>query len=97
MHDFSPFYTPITPGLFGLVLPLIFIVALFTIVLKGYALWYAARSGQKYWFVALLVINTMGLLELAYLLFFRPSAPYKHVVDNAKKGSTPVEPSSPSA
>lgn len=95
MHDFSPFYTPITPGLFGLIFPFVLIVALFTIVLKGYALWYAARAGQKYWFVALLFINTVGILEIIYLLFFRPSAPYKHVVDNATKNSTPVDSSPP--
>ena len=37
---------------------------------KGMALWKSARSGEKYWFIALVVINTMGLLEIAYLFLF---------------------------
>ncbi len=39
------------------------------IALKGYALWHAAKRDEKAWFIALLVINTMGILELAYLAF----------------------------
>ncbi len=45
------------------------VVALLVIALKGYSLWYSARRGEKWWFVALLVINTMGILELVYLFF----------------------------
>ena len=53
-------------------IPIILVVALWTIVLKGYALWAAARGGQKRWFIALLVINTIGILEIVYLIWFRP-------------------------
>jgi len=38
---------------------------------KGWALWRAARNEQKIWFGALLVVNTVGLLEIVYLLFFQ--------------------------
>ena len=57
-------------GLFailGSVLMLVLVVAL--IALKGYALWYAAKRDERWWFVIMLVINTAGLLELAYLIF----------------------------
>jgi Family of unknown function (DUF5652) len=37
---------------------------------KALALWKAARRGQYGWFVALLLINTLGLLELLYLFVF---------------------------
>ncbi len=37
---------------------------------KGIALWKSARSGEKYWFVGLLIINTLGLLEILYIFFF---------------------------
>jgi len=37
------------------------------LVLKGLALWKAAHREEKGWFIALLVINTLGLLELYYL------------------------------
>lgn len=36
---------------------------------KGYALWTAAERREKWWFVALLVINTLAILEIAYLFF----------------------------
>lgn len=34
---------------------------------KGWALWLSARRGEKWWFVALLVINTAGILEILYI------------------------------
>ena len=45
------------------------VIALIIIVLKGYALWHAARRDEKWWFIVLLVINTLGILELIYLIF----------------------------
>lgn len=39
------------------------------IALKGYALWHAAKRDEKGWFVALLILNTFGVLELIYLYF----------------------------
>lgn len=72
MPDFSPLYSPFTPQFAVIFIPLIFAVVLWTVVLKGYALWVAARGGQKKWFVALLVVNTFGILEIVYLIWFRP-------------------------
>ena len=72
MHYFSPFYSPFGPGLMIALLPFLLIVALWTVLLKGFALWYAARGNQKWWFIALLVINTLGVLEIIYLIWFRP-------------------------
>lgn len=40
------------------------------LVWKGLALWTAARSGSKPWFVALLIINTLGILEILYIFWF---------------------------
>lgn len=45
---------------------------LWSLVWKGFALWRAARADQLAWYVALLAVNTAGLLEIAYLLFFAP-------------------------
>ncbi len=67
-------------------IPLILVVALWSIVLKGYSLWYAARNGQKGWFIALLVINTIGILEIVYLVWFRQ-----------KKSSTETTPANESS
>jgi len=70
-HGFSPFAGSLAPGLAFAFLPLIIVVALWTIVLKGFALWFSARAGQRNWFIALLVLNTLGILELIYLILFR--------------------------
>ncbi len=51
--------------------PLIILLVIIDVVLKLIASWHAARSGDKVWFVVLLIINTAGLLPLIYLLFFR--------------------------
>lgn len=45
---------------------------IWSLIWKGLALWRAARAEQLAWFVVLLVVNTAGLLEIAYLLFFAP-------------------------
>ncbi len=73
MHGLPPFYSPSAESALLAWLPVIAIVVLWTLAIKGYALWQAARHGQKEWFVALLVINTLGILELVYLGWFRPT------------------------
>lgn len=58
-------------GTFGLIaLPILAVLMLLVVALKGYALWLAARRGEKWWFIALLVVNTMGILELVYIFAF---------------------------
>ena len=42
-------------------------VALWSLIWKGIALWYAARRGEKGWFVWLLILNTLGILEIIYI------------------------------
>ncbi|MBI5221096.1 MAG: hypothetical protein HY978_04680 [Candidatus Liptonbacteria bacterium] len=37
---------------------------------KGVAIWKAIRRQHKIWFLALLVINTLGILEILYLFVF---------------------------
>ena len=40
---------------------------IWTLSWKGLALWRSATLRQKGWFVAMLVINTLGILEIIYL------------------------------
>jgi hypothetical protein len=40
---------------------------IWSVVWKGLALWYAARAGQKTWYVVLLILNTVGILEIIYI------------------------------
>lgn len=74
-----------------ILVPVILVVVLWTVVLKGYSLWNAARAGQKWWFIALLVINTLGILEIIYLLWYRP----KSSATSPSNEAAPVHTSSP--
>ena len=51
---------------------------------KGLALWNSARNTQKYWFVALLVLNTAGILEILYLFLFRTDRKKKDILGRKK-------------
>jgi hypothetical protein len=54
---------------FGALGIIVALALLLVLALKGYALWHAAKRDEKGWFVALLVLNTFGILELVYLAF----------------------------
>ena len=43
------------------------VLAIWTIPWKGYALWLSAKSGQKKWFIVMLILNTVGILEIFYI------------------------------
>ena len=45
-------------------------LAVWTLPWKGYALWTSARRGEKWWFVALLLVNSLAILEIVYIFFF---------------------------
>lgn len=45
---------------------LIMVLVLWSVIWKGLALWRAARRGEKVWYVVLLILNTMGILEIIY-------------------------------
>ena len=50
-------------------------LVIWSLVWKGMALWRAARRVEKGWFVALLIVNTIGILEILYLyVFSKPRA-----------------------
>lgn len=60
-------------GIQGMIAGMIGIIFLGVIVilLKGFALYKAARLQEKVWFWVLLVVNTAGILELVYLYMRR--------------------------
>lgn len=64
----------------GLPIWFLALVILWSLVWKGLALWKSARKNSPVWFVIILVINTMGLLEILYLFVFS-----KIKLDNKKK------------
>lgn len=48
----------------------IIILATWSLIWKGFALWQASRNYQRAWFIVLLAVNTVGILEILYLFYF---------------------------
>jgi hypothetical protein len=44
---------------------------------RGKALWKASKNNQLYWFIALLIVNSIGILPLIYLAFFQKKSKNK--------------------
>ncbi|MEX2012502.1 MAG: DUF5652 family protein [Patescibacteria group bacterium] len=57
-------------GGFTLLLPFILIMAFWEIAWKGWAMWKAAENKDTGWFVALLLLNTFGILPILYIYVF---------------------------
>lgn len=49
-------------------------IIVWTFVWKGLALWRASHEESRWWFIILLVVNTLGILEILYLFFFSKRA-----------------------
>lgn len=46
-----------------------YFLIIWSLIIKGIALYHAARHEEKIWFIGLLFINTLGILEIIYLFF----------------------------
>ncbi|MDP3052983.1 MAG: DUF5652 family protein [bacterium] len=46
------------------------LIILWTLPWKGIALWKSARDSQRWWFVAVLLVNTFAILEILYIFVF---------------------------
>ena len=56
------------PQLFTTYSPILLpVIAIWSLYWKGRALWISARASQTKWFIALLIINTFGILEIFYI------------------------------
>lgn len=49
---------------------IIFVIAIWSLIWKGFALWRAGRKNDLVWFIILLIINSLGILEILYLFWF---------------------------
>lgn len=58
---FHPFFV-------GPMFGLMFFLVIIEVILKGYALWRAARLQKLPWFIALLLINSAGILPAIFLV-----------------------------
>lgn len=48
---------------------IVIILVVWSLIWKGIALWRAAQLSQRGWFILILIVNALGLLEIIYLLF----------------------------
>ena len=60
---------------------LLTLVIAWSIAWKGLALWRAAQKQDKVWYILLLVVNTVGILEILYLFYFSG----KKLIDDSQK------------
>lgn len=49
---------------------LVSLLSIWTLIWKGIALWKAAQNKSKPWFIVLLALNTVGILEIVYIFYF---------------------------
>ena len=49
---------------------LFFSLMIWASIWKGVSLWKSAHNNQRNWFIALLIINTFGILEIIYIFYF---------------------------
>ncbi|MEK7635026.1 MAG: DUF5652 family protein [Patescibacteria group bacterium] len=69
--DLQSFYAgPVSGGFIAATGVFLMILVLWTLVWKGMALWKAAEEKNKVWFVVLLLVNTVGILDILYIYVF---------------------------
>lgn len=49
---------------------LVYVLTIWSLIWKGIALWRAAKLGQRNWYIVILVLNTIGILDIIYLFRF---------------------------
>jgi len=55
--------------LYKIPLPILILIVIWTLFWKSYAVWTAVKNNHKGWFVAVLILNTCGILEIIYLFW----------------------------
>jgi len=95
MNPYYSYHTMMwTQPIFGVTFAVILILAVvWSLIWKGIALWHAARNHQTAWFVVMLILNTLGILEIIYILFFRKNKNHSVVTTTTTHTTTVSTPS----
>ena len=56
---------------------LFLVIAVWSLVWKGIALWKSSKKNHLVWFIILLIVNTVGILEILYIYLFSKIEPGK--------------------
>ena len=72
LNTYSTYNNPNTDPVTILAMTIgIIILVLWSLVWKGLAMWKAARNNQRWWFSIMVPIQTIGILEIVYILYFQ--------------------------
>jgi len=70
---------------------ILILLLLWTLPWKGVALWRASKREEKKWFVALLVLNTLAVLEILYIFIFSKRPPKQSAEDSTRRAGEPAK------
>ena len=95
MHNFSPLWERGTSwgtglGLHSLAV-FVFLVVIWTLAWKGWALWLAARRQEKAWFIVLLLLNTAGIVDIIYIFLIAKQSDTKQTTPKEEKPTEVTE------
>lgn len=48
--------------------PILYLLIAWSLVWKCIALWHSARNKQLVWYIIIFIVNTIGILEILYLI-----------------------------
>ncbi len=51
---------------------------------KGYALWNAAQLSHKWWFIILLILNTLAIVDIIYIFFIAKKRPFSKAQEESE-------------
>lgn len=54
----------------GILVTAFIVISIWSLLWKGWALWIAAQNRHVAWFIVLLLVNTVGILEIVYIFAF---------------------------
>ena len=69
----------------------VFLLVVWTLAWKGWALWLAARRHEKTWFIVLLLLNTAGIVDIVYIFLIAKRNDVKTLDEHTAGAVTPPQ------
>jgi hypothetical protein len=67
------------------------VIILWSIPWKGIALWKSARNGHLGWFIVLIVVNSLAILDILYIFIFSKIGVEKPPIEKQPNMNLPVK------
>lgn len=58
------------------------LILLWVLPWKGISLWKSARNGHKFWFIALLIVQTFAILDIIYIFIVSKKGTINKATEN---------------